>query len=75
MMNRKTLSLVLPVAAGLALGGLAMKPFTSAAQTANQQALVVPNSPIQPLTRQIELNREPDRPQRRLTPTSPAGRR
>ena len=51
MMNRKTLSLVLPVAAGLALGGLAMKPFTSAAQTANQQALVVPNSPIQPLTR------------------------
>ncbi len=58
MINRKTLSLLLPVAAGLALGGLAMKPLPVVAQTANQQALLVVNSPIQPLSRQAELDRE-----------------
>jgi len=58
MINRKTLGLVLPVAAGLALGGLALKPLPGAAQTANQQALAIVNSPIQPLFRQVELNRE-----------------
>ncbi len=57
-MNRTTLSLVLPVAAGLALGGLLLKPVTTAAQTASQQALAVPNSPIQPLAQETTLDRE-----------------
>ncbi|MDJ0945904.1 MAG: cytochrome-c peroxidase [Kiloniellales bacterium] len=57
-MNRKTLSLVLPVAAGLALGGLTLTPLPGVAQTANQQALAVRSSPIQPLSQQLQLNRE-----------------
>ncbi len=57
-MNRKTLGLVLPVAAGLALTGLALMPLSGAAQTANQQALAIRNSPIQPLIQQLELDRE-----------------
>ena len=58
MMNRKTLGLVLPVAAGLALTGLALMPLPGVAQTANQQALAIRNSPIQPLIQQLQLDRE-----------------
>ncbi len=57
-MNRKTLGLVLPVAAGLALTGLALMPLPGVAQTANQQALAIRNSPIQPLIQQLQLDRE-----------------
>jgi len=57
---RKALVCVIPAAVGLAAGALLWASATATAQSTGvagtQQAMLIPNSPIQPLPQQVELD-------------------